>query len=144
MVLKKYTRIFGGASAFILLTLSFSCEEIKLLTVDCDECFQNDPKEVYIYIKLESRFGNVPVYVYEGNLEDNVLFEYFIAGSEETKSKVPVNKKYTVVAKYHSPGIDYTAVDAVTPHVRLEEDACEESCYYPYNNKIDLRLRHLK
>ena len=145
MVLREYIRIFGGAAAFVLLTLSFSCEEIQLLTIDCDECYQNDLREVYIFIKLETRFGDVPVFVYEGNIEDNVLFDSFISASEETKTKVPVNKKYSVVARYHSyTGTNYTAVDAVSPHIRYEKDACVEPCYYPYDNKADLRLRHLK
>ncbi len=145
MVLNKHIRLFGGTIAFVLMTLSFSCEEIRLLTIDCDECYANDLREVYIFIKLETRFGDHEVFVYEGNIEDDVLYDSFISASEETKVKVPVNKKYTVAAKYHSyTGTNYFAVDAVTPHIRYEEYACDEPCYYPYNNKADLRLKYLK
>jgi hypothetical protein len=145
MVLRNHIRIIWGIIAFVLLTLSFSCEEIQLLTVDCDECYQDDPKEVYIFIKQETRFGGDSVFVYEGNIEDNVLFDSFYSSSSETSIKVTVNKKYTVVVKYHShTGANYTAIDAVTPHVRYEENACDSPCYYPYDNKADLRLKYLK
>jgi hypothetical protein len=145
MVLKDNMKIIGGILAFVLMTLLFSCEELRLLTVNCEECYPDDLTMVDIKIKVDSRFGEAQVRIYEGNLEDNVLYDYLRLTGESTTVKVPVNKKYTLTATYYSyDGYYYVAVDAVTPHVKYDKNSCDEPCYYAYNNTVNLKLKYTK
>jgi hypothetical protein len=137
-------KIVAGTFAFILLTLLFSCDELRTLSVNCDECFPDAPTMVYINIKLESGFDEAEVKVYEGNLEDNVLYDSFRTTGESSTVKVPVNKKYTLTATYYHDGNHYVAVDAVTPHIQYDKDSCEQPCYFEYNNTVNLRLKYTK
>jgi hypothetical protein len=130
------------------MSVVFSCEEIRTLTVSCEDCYEDDPTIVPIIIKVDSNYGTVMVSVYEGDIEDNVIYETFKAYSEEFNRNVPANRIFTVTATYKfdkpptSDGISYIAVDAVSPHVKYDDSSCENPCYYVYNNVVNLRLKY--
>ncbi len=143
MVLKTYIRNFAGISALILLAFMFSCEELSTLTVDCNECTANDPAEVNIILKIDVRYGGVRINIYEGRLEDNVLYYTALVHTEEFSVVVPANRYYTVTATYNpGHGNQYVAIDAVSPHVKYDKNSCDDPCYYVNNNKVNLRLKY--
>ena len=127
---------------FFLLTLVFSCEKQGLL-VKCSDCLPDEPTGTDLNIQLShNNWGSsILVNVWEGNLEDSVLYDSFTSGSTTTSVSVTLNKKYTVTATYNLNGNTYVAVDAATPRVRYTKDQCNDPCYFIYDKNIDLRLK---
>ena len=132
----------------ILLTFAFffSCEEQGAF-IKCADCSAEEPVNTNLEIKLDlsSNGFYTLVKIYEGNLEDSILYN-----SQSTKAnyslKVPVaiNKKYTVTATYYIPDNYYTTVDSATPRVKYEKNQCDDPCYFVYDKVVDLRLKYTK
>ena len=124
--------------------LFFSCEDQGLI-VKCPDCLTDEPVQTVLEIKLDADLGkSVLVKVFEGNLEDSVLYNSVNASVSSTIISATMNKKYTVTATYHIGDNYYTAVDSATPRVRYEKDLCDNPCYFVYDQNIDLRLKYTK
>jgi hypothetical protein len=90
-------------------------------------------------------YGNsILINIYEGNLEDSVLYDSFQASGTQATIPVTINKKYTVTATYYIPDNYYVAVDSATPRVKFDKTQCDDPCYFVYDKKIDLRLKYTK
>ncbi len=126
------------------MTILFSCEELRKLTIDCTLCKDSDMTTAALNIKTDTRFGDATINVYEGDLEDNIKYSQFRTASENMTISVPVNRKFTVTATYIIGGDNYIAVDSAEPHVGYDKDTCDEPCYYVYNNSVNLKLKYLK
>ena len=130
----------------ILLTFAclFSCEEQGTF-VKCSDCISEEPSKTDLEIKLDlSRNGFYTlVKIYEGNLEDSILYSSQSTNATYSlKVHVAINKKYTVTATYNISGNFYTAVDSATPKVKYEKDQCDDPCYFVYDRILDLRLKY--
>jgi hypothetical protein len=127
------------------IILFLSCEDQGLI-VKCPDCLTDEPKETGLEVKVDSETFATPVLikVYEGNLEDSVLYSSVNLSASSTTISVTINKKYTVMATYHLNDNYYTAVDSATPRVRYEKDLCDNPCYFVYDRTIDLRLKYTK
>jgi hypothetical protein len=129
----------------IALIFCFSCEKGGFF-VNCADCIETEPLKTELKIKFDG--GTYPyvtkISVYEGNLEDSVLYTTMeIAGTSTTITTI-LNKKYTATATYLKSDIEYVTVDSATPRVAYNKDSCDKPCYYVYDNVIDLRLRYVK
>jgi uncharacterized CHY-type Zn-finger protein len=122
------------------MAILFSCEET--LFIDCSECSSEDPEEAFLTVKLSTEYGETDVTIYVGNLEENIVFNTYTSYSKAIYCKVPVNKKYTLTAKYLYKGSTYFTVNSVTPRVKFVEDRCEEPCYFIYDREVDLKLKN--
>jgi hypothetical protein len=140
--MKNPTKIF----LFIALLLSFSCEDQGLI-VKCPDCLSDEPGEIGLDIKFDAYFSKDPVVfnIYEGNLEDSVIYSTYKISGSVIHASVTLNKKYTITATYTSQsGTKYVAVDSVLPRVKYEQDQCDDPCFYVYDKSVDLRLKYLK
>ena len=128
---------------FIILVVCFSCEEQGLF-VDCRDCTASEPSDTYLEINLDMNFqtGETLVKIYEGNLEDSILYKTRQVSGLYTTVTVLTNKKYTVTATYYIPGNYYIVVDSATPRVKWEKRQCDAPCYYVYDRVVDLRLNY--
>ncbi len=137
--MRKLIKIFLLITSIIL----FSCEDQGLI-VKCPDCLTDEPKQTDLNVNLDLETSGTPVLikVYEGNLEDSVLYSSVSVRSTSTTISVTINKKYTVTATYHIGDNYYTAVDSATPQVRYEKDLCDNPCYFVYDRTIDLRLKY--
>jgi len=136
--MKRIIRILFTA----LLAVCFSCEE-KGWRADCNDCTVEIPRTTYLLIKLTDTGLPVLLNIYEGELEDSVLYDFInINNVKEYSADVPVNKTFTITATYDIEDITYIAVDSATPKVRYTEDQCEEACYYVYDREVDVRLKY--
>jgi hypothetical protein len=128
---------------FITLTAAFSCEELESVFINCAGCYPTEPVETDIRVKLEKFdvWGLARIDVYEGNIEDSVLFRSFQSSREEYYIKVPVNKRYTVSARYTIGIKTYLAIDGCFPRVKYDKESCEEPCYYVYDRIVNLRIK---
>jgi hypothetical protein len=130
----------------VALIFCFSCEE-QGLTVKCPDCTEKEPLNAELEIKLDLNdygFLSTLITVYEGNIEDNIIYDTFQTNDENTKVTVSLNKKYTVTAAYYIPDNSYVAVDSATPKVRFEKSQCDNPCYFVYDRILDLRLKYTK
>lgn len=142
MVLKKQIRILSGAFTFIIMALLFSCEDI-LIYVDCTKCKADEPSDAEIEIKVNSNYNQVKINIFEGNIEDSVLYKSFVNSGTSASVTLPLNKTYTFAATYQTNvGDIYHVINSITPRVKHVEDQCDEPCYYVYDNKINLRLKY--
>lgn len=142
MVPVNHKKKIIAAVLYAILVLLFSCE--KPVIIKCSECNTSEPLNAKLLMKLDEEY-NVEVNIYEGNIEDSLLYKsIYIYQSEQFYEYVPLNRKYTVTATYMTDGIRYIAVNSVMPRVLLDEEICEEPCWYVYNNKVDLRLKYKK
>jgi hypothetical protein len=131
-------------AAFFMILL-ISCEEGFI--TDCRDC-NPDPvtnATLVIYIKGADYFPSNPLFtLYEGAVEDSViLMQYYVQGSSTYPTyNALLYKDYTATLEFTLDGQQYVTVDAACPQVRYEETACDEPCYYVYDNILDLRLRY--
>lgn len=127
----------------LILTFSLSCEKNGFF-IDCDDCTQDEPLYADLTVKLDiAYFGAfVQIDVYEGNLEDNVLYKTVDGSGTEFNIHVTINKKYTLSATYFRDGNYYKVVDSTTPKVRYTSSRCSEQCYFVYDKTVDLRMKY--
>jgi hypothetical protein len=123
----------------------FSCEEQGLF-VKCSDCTEDEPVNTSLEIKLDpdETGSGTQVNVYDGNVEDSILYDSFRTYSPNASVLVTLNKKYTVTATYFLHDNVYIAFDSATPKVRYEKSLCDNPCYFIYDKKIDLRLKYTK
>ncbi len=126
---------------FIILVICFSCEKQGWF-VNCAECEANEPQQASLHVKLSE--SEIPVYivVYDGELEDNVVYDFAYTTGPEFDFTVSLNKLYTVTARYQVQGGIYTAVDSATPRVKYTKDECDDPCYFVYNREVNLRKKY--
>ncbi|HBE43419.1 MAG TPA: hypothetical protein DDW27_19905 [Bacteroidales bacterium] len=140
---------------FVINVLFFSCEseEVTLRDisfVNCNECSTTEPLNATVRLKLEDpyRFGPanpiIQIDIYEGLLEDNVLFRSIQTNSKETSINLTVNKRYTFAAVYLIGSHTYVAVNSVILRVKYTESSCDEPCYYTVPRSVNLKLRNTK
>jgi hypothetical protein len=124
---------------------SFSCEDQGLI-VKCPDCYSEEPLETNLEVKLDAAPSGhqTIINVYEGNLEDSVLYNSFRTTVSHTTISVTLNKKFTVTATYSVNDDFYIAVDSATPRVKYDKTQCDDPCYYVYDKGIDLRLKYTK
>jgi hypothetical protein len=145
MVLKKYIRAASRAIIFIFMVLLFSCENIQDIFINCSECKTDEPSDAQIEIKLSSNYSEIRINIFEGNLEDSILYKTITTVYNSTYCTLPLNKTFTFAARYLSlSGNQYIAVNSITPHVKYVKDQCNEPCYFVLNNKVNLRLKYTK
>jgi hypothetical protein len=121
--------------------MCFSCEDKGWFT-ECSDCLKNEPENASLHIKISEAEMPVTINIYEGELEDNVLYGSASYIGTVYNISVALNKKYTVTSTYIIDGNTYTAVDSATPRVRFTETQCEEACYFVYDRELDLRLKY--
>jgi hypothetical protein len=130
---------------FLILVICFSCEEQGLF-VKCPDCTAEEPLKTNLEIKIDINFYSnaTLIKVYEGNLEDNILYSSYQSSGTGTTIPVTINKKYTVTATYYISGNYYIAVDSATPRVKYDKEQCNDPCYFVYDRIVDLRLKYTK
>jgi len=138
-------KILKPTLLLIFFSIIFSCED-KGLIIICKDCFSEEPTSVNLEVKvdIENITNQVEISVYEGNLEDDIIYKRFSTSSASTEIPVSLNKKYTLTATYFLPGRSYTTVDSATPKVRYDKEQCDDPCYFVYDKTIDLRLKYTK
>lgn len=124
-----------------MIVVLFSCEKPLTGFINCSQCTSDEPVIAVLEIRLSSY--TVPtVNIYEGYVEDSILYESFTSSADKVTREVPLNKKYTLTAVYYIDGKEYIVVNSVSPRVIYDEESCDEPCYYIYDKFVNLRLRY--
>lgn len=138
-------KIRGNIFLVATFVLFLSCEDQGLI-IKCPDCISEEPLRTDLNIKLDNAYYGYQtvVNVYEGNLEDSVLYNSVEVTGDHTSISVSMNKKFTVTATYYIPDNYYVAIDSATPRVRYDKTKCDNPCYFVYDKDIDLRLKYTK
>ncbi len=125
------------------LVIIFSCEDSNLIN-NCSDCKPNEPVSAKLEVKISVNVSRTSVMlnVWEGNIEDSVLYVTSYPLGTITEIPVTINKLYTVSATYNTLKGTYVTIDSATPRVKYEENLCEEACYFLYDTKVDLRIKY--
>lgn len=128
--------------SFMIIAAMFSCEDSGWFT-NCSDCTIEEPEDANLIIKLSDTDLPVTVRIFEGELDNSVLYDIAtdFRGAEFRRTVI-LNKKYTVTAEYMVNGNTYFAVDACTPRVKYTEDQCNDPCFFLYDRVLDLRLKY--
>jgi hypothetical protein len=133
---------FFGSFIFSLAIVFFSCEKQDLL-VRCSECTETEPENAELKIKLDLDHNyQTRINIYEGNLEDSILYKTFTTDMSQATISVVVNKEYTLEAIYHISHETYIAIDKVRPQIRYDKTQCDNPCYYVYNKTVNLKIKY--
>ena len=125
----------------LFIVLLFSCEKQGLI-VKCPDCTKEEPVNILFNVKLDANYyGDTIINVYEGNLEDSILYKTYSSTGSSITIPVTINKLYTLTATYYIPGNYYVVVDSATPRVRFEKNQCDNPCYFVYDKVVDLRMK---
>ena len=127
------------------MLMLFSCEEGYL--TDCSECNPGEPDMAALEILVgypHHTVLNMVVTIYDGTIEDNIVIVRYNYGDlyAERRVVVVLYKNYTATAEFTYNGQKYITMAAICPKVRYVKNACDEPCYYVYDNVLDLRLRY--
>jgi len=143
MVLIRIMRFTLRILIFLILSVCFSCEEQGLF-VKCPDCETIEPNNTDLEIKVDIGYRGAAtlINVYEGNLEDSILYRSYFTSGPVTTISASINKKYSVTATYYIPDNYYITVDSATPRVKYSKDQCDEPCYFVYDRVLDLRLKY--
>lgn len=134
-------KIFG-TFLFCLTILFFSCEKQDFF-VRCSECTEDEPNNAELRIKLDNdQHTQTRINVYEGNIEDSILYKTFTTDMSQITISVIVNKEYTLEAIYHVYHETYIAIDKVRPQIRYDKTQCDNPCYYVYNKTANLKIKY--
>jgi hypothetical protein len=137
-------RIVKIAWLFIII-LFFSCEKQGLF-VKCSDCTTDEPvlADLQVKVDITDKEPAVLVNIYEGNLEDSILYVSYTAIRPNSYTSVNINKQYTATATYLRSGIKYIAIDSALPRVRYDKNQCDNPCYFVYDDVVNLRLKYTK
>lgn len=144
--IKKY-RLLHILFIIQTLTISPGCERdvpSKLTTVDCFECDPAKPDSGKLIVTLTINEENpyLPLIIYKGNIEDNVIEYIDTSYTSDYWVRVPVNNYYSISAEYKSGDKTIFAVDGDDFKLKYTETDCVDPCYYYSGGYYDLQLRN--
>lgn len=161
MVRQKTKRVLFGKNRFLFLSraikmawlaagiavfLSFIyCErkEPSGGSFDCSTCYQDEPVmgPLTIYVTINAENHKVPLVIYRGDIESNVIEYIDTVSYEEYWIDVPVDAYYSVKAEYKDGDEIIYAVDGDKLKLKLNVKDCDQECYYFDGGYLDVRLQ---
>ena len=129
----------------IAFVFCLACTDQGLI-VKCPDCVTEEPFKTILDVNLDASYLGYEtiIKVYEGNIEDSIIYKSFKTTATSTIVSVTLNKKYTITATYYISDNYYVAVDSATPRVKFEKSQCDNPCYFVYDKTIDLRLKYTR
>lgn len=131
----------------IIFSIFSACrtEKLKEEVYECDysNCNTVEPQsgELEIKLTINSENQQVPVYIYRGNFEDNIVVDTIISEDEFFKFDVSLNCFYTAVAKYIKVNDTIMVIDG-TEIKKLSGYNCDSLCWTVTGGKINLKLKY--
>jgi len=140
---KSYIILLFSCLMFCII-IGCQSEKLKYEETDCDysNCETVEPMVGSLEIKLTINTENkkVPLYIYRGNLEDNIIMDTIYSESENYKYETILNNFYTVVAEYIKNNDTIMVVDG-TSLEKISGYNCDSICWDITGGKINLILK---
>ena len=133
---------------FILGSVLISCKDTTTNnTVDCStydysDCNSIQPFEGNMHVKLSINSENpaVPLTIYRGKLEDNVVFLRDTVSESIYDTMLPVDNFYTVTAKYSKGSSTIIAVDG-DKISSSNTVTCDSTCWSVKSGSVNVKLK---
>jgi hypothetical protein len=135
-------KLMGLLVVFALVQLSCERQPPTDSGFDCAYCYQDPPQDGPLLVKVSINSENlfVPITIYIGNIEDNNIEYTDTTWAADYWIDVPVNKYYSVAAKYISGADTIVSVDGDNFKIRKNTNDCDEDCWYYVGGFFDVRL----
>ncbi len=116
---------------FILLAMAGACNEYFGLSVDCDECFYEEPDsaDLIIYVTLTDDHPEVPIVVYRGKVESRQVDWVDTVLESPYHLYSAVDQFYSVEAEYRVGNKKVIAVDGDIMKTKHVSESCDQECW---------------
>jgi hypothetical protein len=140
--MKIFNTISGIAGIFFLVILN-NCETYRGITVDCDECYFNEPDsgDLIVYVTINSENTKVPLIIYKDQVDDERIEYVDTAFSSPYYLWVDLNEYYSVKAEYRKGDQIIYAIDGDKIKSRFVTETCEFDCYVVADGVINVELK---
>jgi hypothetical protein len=120
-----------------------SCEKNRGLTVDCDECYYDEPDsgDLIVYLTINDENTRIPLIIYKGQVDDEWIEYVDTAVSSPYYLYVALDEYYSVEAEYKSGDQTIYAVDGDKIKSRFVTETCEYDCWIISDGVIDVELK---
>jgi hypothetical protein len=141
MNVKKYFIVVFVITVTFLYT---GCDGNGFQSVDCDECYTPEPDSADLYVRVTINKENpaVPLEIYKGKVEENVLEWIDTTSSSSYYLYVKTNEYYSVIAKYKSGTRTIFAIDGEKIKTQKVSDVCDNDCWIIKGGKLDVSLKY--
>ena len=131
---------------YLLTLFLYGCEReepASFSSVDCSDCYQDKPEwgPINVLLTINEENPYVPLIIYRGDIENNDIEYIDTSISTNYWVDVPVNKYYSIAAKYLSGEDTIYVVDGDDIKVKYTETDCDLPCYYFKGGYMDARLK---
>ena len=128
------------------LMLLASCERLENVSVpgfDCYYCYQDKPEWVRLNVSVTINSENlyVPITVYIGDIEDNVVDWVDTTYNKNYWVDVRPDRYYSVKATYKDGAKTVFAIDGDKVKLKYNSTDCDAPCYYQAGGYLDVRLK---
>jgi hypothetical protein len=140
MMYKKVSILL--AMIAVMLT---SCTKNNNGGQECNQniiCYTSPPSTLFVVLRISPSPDGTPVKIrmYEGNVDNGVLFDSFETMALEETYILPVNQRYSAEAEYSDGEITIIAVDGDRLN-RESFENCDQTCYdWDHSITLDLEL----
>ncbi len=119
-------------------------DKIRTLEIDCSECYQEKPDsaDIIIHLTIDSRNNKIPLTIYRGTINENIIEYFDTAAASPYYLYVPVGKEYSVKAKYSVNGKTIYAVDGDKLRVKHVSDVCDTDCWVIRGGELNAKLKY--
>ncbi|MBT3207332.1 MAG: hypothetical protein HN704_07060 [Bacteroidetes bacterium] len=146
--MRKLFQIFSGSSLlkwkifFLLIISLISCDLDKLFP----PCEAEEPKDaqLFVYITINEENKNVPITIFEGNIEDSLIVWEDFSKDKEFWVYLPLNKYYTAAAEYQVGNKTIIAIDGEEMKSKEKYDENGDPCWEIYGGYLYCELDYEK
>ena len=141
-MIRSIVTSWPGALALLLaLALCGACSEDEDLDYAPSDCLQVRPEFGYLDVEvtIDAEHDSVPIVIYLGEFEDDVVVEEFVMISAHHKFELAADEDYAVTARYIVGTNTIVALDGdriSADHVEYRDAYCWEVS----DGDVDLRL----
>jgi hypothetical protein len=130
-------------TVFCFFGLFNSCEKNRGITVDCDECYYEEPDsgDLIVYLTFNSENTRIPLTIYKDQVDDEWIEYIDTAISSPYYLYVALDEYYSVVAEYKSGDKTIYAVDGDKIKSKFVTETCEFDCWIISGGVVDAELK---
>ncbi len=141
MLIRSVFKIFF-VSLFLLIP--FGCEDMEVLFVDCDECYDENPEVADLTIKFTINDENpyVRYILYSGTYDSGDTIAIDTSYTSEVVWSLDTDGYSSVKADYTKGARTIFAVDGNELRTKKDRSSCDRECYIILGDELDVRLKY--
>jgi hypothetical protein len=141
---------FTSTKGFLTVSLIVSVIGLKSCAIEsitefkCSECYTEEPSHSWVNLKVTIDVENpeVPITIYVGQPENEVIYSYELANETPYKVQVENETAYTVKAEYRVDGRSRIVFNQIKTKMYYDYESCSEPCYWVSDKTVNLRIKN--